>query len=114
MSQSDNQGFRINKEINVGEIVTFLSAIALVVIFLFDIDKRVDNNTTINTQQDTDIKRNAENINKITGGMDSLRLETKSDLQRLESNINQAMIEQGAKMDRIYDFIIKQQSNRSP
>jgi cytochrome c biogenesis factor len=81
--------WKINKEINIGEILTVLTMLAVMVGFIVVQDRRIERNTIINEQQ-------TEQIQDVTRGIDQLRLENKSDMNRMDS-----------KLDDIKNLIIK-------
>jgi cytochrome c biogenesis factor len=82
--------WKVNKEINIGEILTVLTMLAVMVGFIVVQDRRIERNTIINEQQ-------TEQIQDVTRGIDQLRLENKSDMNRMDS-----------KLDDIKNLIIKQ------
>lgn len=81
--------WKVNKEINVGEILTVLSLIGVLIGFFVVQDRRIERNTLVNDQQ-------AQQIDSISKQIESNRQEQKADLNRLDN-----------KLDDIKDLIIK-------
>lgn len=73
--------WKVNKEINVGEILTVISMLAVMVGFIVVQDRRIERNTIVNEQQ-------TEQIQEITKSIDSLRIEQKADMNRLDNKLD--------------------------
>lgn len=107
LKMAESGQWKVDKTINVGEVLTFITMSCIMAVFLFEIRERVALNENVNVQQTAAISRNTEEIKQLIELSRAQRLEIKSDLQRLESSIHQAMAEQGAKIDRVYSESIK-------
>lgn len=83
--------WRINKEINIGEIFTVVSLLCVLVGFFVVQDRRIEKNSIVNEQQ-------SEQIDGIVRQLEANRIEQKSDINRLDS-----------KLDDIRNLIIEQQ-----
>lgn len=82
--------WKVNKEINIGEILTVFTMLAVMVGFVVVQDRRIERNTIVNEQQTNQIQGLEDSINQ-------LRIENKADMNRLDS-----------KLDDIKNLIIKQ------
>jgi cytochrome c biogenesis factor len=90
--------WKVNKEINIGEILTVLTMLAVMVGFIVVQDRRIERNTIINEQQ-------TEQIQDVTRGIDQLRLENKSDMNRMDSKLDDLR----GGMDDIKNLMIQNQ-----
>lgn len=82
--------WRINKEINIGEIFTVVSLLCVLVGFFVVQDRRIEKNSIVNEQQ-------SEQIDGIVRQIEANRIEQKSDINRLDG-----------KLDDIRNLIIQQ------
>jgi cytochrome c biogenesis factor len=90
--------WKVNKEINIGEILTVLTMLAVMVGFIVVQDRRIERNTIINEQQ-------TEQIQDVTRGIDQLRIENKSDMNRMDSKLDDLR----GGMDDIKNLMIQNQ-----
>lgn len=76
--------WKVNKEINIGEILTVCTMLCVVVGFLVVQDRRIERNTIVNDQQ-------SSQIDEVVRSIDSLRLENKADMNRLDTKLDRVI-----------------------
>lgn len=112
MSNGNEQepGWRVNKSIDLSHLISMAGFMFLAFGYATNVERKVEHNATVNQQQELSIGRNANDISKISTGINDLRLETKGDLKQFETHIKQSITEQGQKTDRIWQFIIDKET----
>tara|TARA_R110000850_G_scaffold153175_4_gene276576 strand:+ start:978 stop:1334 length:357 start_codon:yes stop_codon:yes gene_type:complete len=107
---SNGSGWQLNKQVNVAEILAIVTFAGVAMVSFFDMGKRVTKNELVNIQQDISISDNKNNIKELISAIENQRLESKDDLSRLSADIHQTNITQNAKIDRIYEHVVKSNS----
>ena len=73
--------WKVNKEINIGEILTVVTMLAVVIGFIVVQDRRIERNSIVNEQQTVQIE-------ELSKGINQLRIENKADMNRLDTKLD--------------------------
>lgn len=73
--------WKVNKEINIGEILTVVTMLAVVIGFIVVQDRRIERNSIVNEQQTLQIE-------ELSKGINQLRIENKADMNRLDTKLD--------------------------